>query len=113
MSLRPSVPIWCAEIDLYEEVLRLWGMEKVTATLPGGRGRIGGRTTDQIRAARIGETLRACGLNETMTYSFCPADDLSKLLMNEEGRGESVELLNPMSSEQKCHASLDTTRSIA
>jgi phenylalanyl-tRNA synthetase beta chain len=88
------------EIDLYEEVLRLWGMEKVPATLPGGRGRIGGRTPEQIRASRIGETLRACGLNETMTYSFCPADDLSKLRMSEEGRGESVELLNPMSGEQ-------------
>lgn len=88
------------EIDLYEEVLRLWGMAKVTPTLPGGRGRIGGRSIEQIRVAKIGETLRACGLNETTTYSFCPDDDLAHLRMSSEGRGEAVELINPMSSEQ-------------
>lgn len=32
------------EIDLYEEVLRLYGMEKIPSTLPGGRGRIGRRS---------------------------------------------------------------------
>jgi phenylalanyl-tRNA synthetase beta chain len=88
------------EIDLYEEVLRLWGMEKVEPTLPGGRGRIGGLTHDQRMVARIGEVLRAGGLNETTTYSLCPDDDLENLRMDEEGRGEAVELINPMSSEQ-------------
>ncbi|MGN0035365.1 MAG: phenylalanine--tRNA ligase subunit beta [Coriobacteriales bacterium] len=88
------------EIDLYEEVLRLWGMAKVTPTLPGGRGRIGGRTTEQRTVARIGEVLRAAGLNETTTYSLCPDDDLQRLRMSSEGRGEAVELINPMSSEQ-------------
>ena len=88
------------EIDLYEEVLRLWGMEKVEMTLPGGRGRIGGRTVEQRRLELIGAVLRSCGLNETQTYSFCPPDDLQRLRMSGEGRGEAVELLNPMSSEQ-------------
>lgn len=88
------------EIDLYEEVIRIWGMDRVSPTLPGGRGRIGSRTHAQIRTARIGETLRACGLNETMTYSFCAPDDLQRLRMPEEGRGEPVELINPMNSEQ-------------
>ena len=88
------------EIDLYEEILRLWGMEKVEPTLPGGRERIGGRSEEQVRQAQIGSVLRACGLNETQTYSFCPADDLSRLRMSSEGRGLPVELINPMSSEQ-------------
>lgn len=88
------------EIDLYEEVLRLWGMDKVASTLPGGRGRIGGRTPEQVTIARIGEALRAGGMNETMTYSLCDAEDLARLRMPAEGRGEATELINPMSSEQ-------------
>ena len=37
-SFRPDLE---REIDLYEEVLRLYGMEKIPSTLPGGRGRVG------------------------------------------------------------------------
>ena len=32
------------EIDLYEEVLRLWGMDRIAPTLPGGPGRVGTRS---------------------------------------------------------------------
>lgn len=97
-TFRPDLP---REIDLYEEVLRLWGMDRVRPTLPGGRERIGGRTVEQIRADRVGAILRACGLNETVTYSFAPHDDLERLGMPEEGRGTAVELINPMSAEQR------------
>ena len=38
------------EIDLYEEVLRLWGMDRIPATLPGGRERVGTRTHGRARA---------------------------------------------------------------
>lgn len=88
------------EIDLYEEVLRLWGMDKVVETLPGGRERIGGRTEEQVRVDQIGQVLRACGLNETMTYSFCPADDQDKLGASTTPNTEAVQIINPMSSEQ-------------
>ena len=88
------------EADLYEEVLRVWGMDKVPATLPGGRGRIGVLTAEQLRTRLVGQVLRSCGLNETMTYAFVPADDLDKLRMPAEGRGEPVQLINPMSAEQ-------------
>lgn len=88
------------EIDLYEEVLRLWGMDRVPSTLPGGPGRVGTRSDEEHKRAQINATLRACGLNETMTYSFAQADDLEKLRMPEEGLGEAVELINPMNAEQ-------------
>lgn len=87
------------EIDLYEEVLRIYGMDRIKATLPGG-AHAGGRTLDQQRIELISSTLRACGMNETMTYSLVAADDLDKARIPQEGRGEAVELLNPMSSEQ-------------
>ena len=88
------------EIDLYEEVLRLYGMEKFEPTLPGGRGRIGLRSEAEKVVSTLHGTLQACGLNETMTYSFVPEDDLARLRMPAEGRGEAVELINPMSADQ-------------
>ena len=96
-TFRPDLP---REIDLYEEVLRLYGMDNIPTTLPAGRGRIGVRTNAQLVDAKIHRTLSACGINETMTYSFAAGDDLDKLRMKEDGLGEAVELINPMNSEQ-------------
>ena len=90
------------EIDLYEEVLRLYGMDRIPSTLPAGRGRLGVRAPQQLVDAKLHATLSACGMNETMTYSFAAADDVEKLRMNEEGLGEAAELINPMNAEQSC-----------
>lgn len=88
------------EIDLVEEVVRIWGMDRVEGTLPAGRGRIGGLTREQRVRERVGEALRAAGLNETLTYAFGDPADLDRLGF-EFGEGDlAVELLNPMSSEQ-------------
>ncbi len=88
------------EIDLYEEVLRLYGMDRIEGTLPAGRGRVGVRTPTQLIDAKIHAALRASGLNETMTYSFACTDDLERLRMKEDGLGRAVELINPMNAEQ-------------
>ena len=88
------------EIDLIEEVVRIWGMDRVEPTLPAGRGRVGGLTPDQRWRDRIGATLRAAGLNETMTYSFTDPGDLDRLGWVLEPGELLVELLNPMSGEQ-------------
>ncbi len=95
-SFRPDLE---REIDLYEEVIRLWGMDTVASTIPAARDHIGGLTVEQKRLRQIGATLRACGLNETMCYSFVPTDDLKVFQMSEEGRGNAVRLMNPMSSD--------------
>ena len=88
------------EIDLVEEVLRIHGMESVSSTLPAGRGRIGGLSAEQRWRSRAGETLRACGLNETMTYAFGDAGDPERASMPLASDELMVELLNPMSGEQ-------------
>ena len=90
------------EIDLYEEVLRLWGMDRVAPTLPASPNRVGKRTrTDAVRT-KLNDTLRASGMNETMTYSFAEPADLDRMRMSAEalGLGEAVELLNPLNSDQ-------------
>lgn len=88
------------EIDLVEEVLRLWGMERITATLPGGRGRIGRLSVGQLRERRIGQLLRAAGLNETMTYALSAPSDVDGVRMAYPDGTVAVELINPMSVEQ-------------
>lgn len=88
------------EIDLYEEVLRLYGMDRIPSTLPGGRERVGIRTEAQRLMDVVNNTMRASGLNETMTYSFADPHELEQLRMPTEGLGIPVELLNPLNSEQ-------------
>lgn len=88
------------EIDLYEEVLRLYGMDRIPATLPGGRGRIGSRSETEQKVSAIHAAMRASGLNETMTYSFAEPAELERLRMKTDGLGVAVELINPMNSDQ-------------
>lgn len=66
-SFRPDLP---REIDLIEEVLRLWGYGRVMATIPAAKNHIGGLTREQKLTRKVGEILRACGLNETTTFGF-------------------------------------------
>lgn len=88
------------EIDLIEEVLRLWGMGRVEATIPAAKNHIGGLTHDQRLLRRIGSIMRSCGLNETTTYSFAAPGDLERTRMSAEGRGLPVVLMNPLVAEQ-------------
>jgi phenylalanyl-tRNA synthetase beta chain len=102
LSVRPPSyrPDLTREIDLYEEVLRVWGMERVASTLPGGRERVGGLSPEQRCASRIGSALRASGLNQTATYVFASPKDDAILAMPFEEHQQAVELINPMNSEQ-------------
>ncbi len=88
------------EIDLYEEVLRLWGMDRIPATLPGGPGRVGTRSQMEHVMGTVNAVMRASGLNETMTYSFAEPGDLDRLRMSHEGLGQPVELINPLNADQ-------------
>lgn len=88
------------EIDLYEEVLRLWGMDVVESTLPASPGRVGKRTAAQQLEALINTSMRGSGMNETTTYSFAEPDEIARLRMPTEGLGKPVELINPMNAEQ-------------
>lgn len=96
-SFRPDLG---REIDLIEEILRVWGMERIKSTLPRGGGRAGRLTAGQRWRERIGTTLRASGLNETMTYAFADPSDLDRCSMAIAEGELLVELLNPMSGEQ-------------
>ena len=88
------------EVDLIEEVCRLWGEGDIEPTLPAAKNHAGGLTVEQKRIRLIGQTLRACGLSETSTYCFADPNDLVNLGITEEGRGIPVKIINPLVADQ-------------
>lgn len=88
------------EIDLVEEVARLYGLENITSTLPGGRERVGGRTATQRLRSTIAATMRSAGLDEHIGYSFGDPVDIDRLGWVLGADEVLVELINPMSEEQ-------------
>ncbi len=96
-SYRPDL---IRPIDLVEEILRLWGMDRVEPTLPAARNHAGGLRPDQKCMRKIGATLRGLGLNETKTYCFASEEDFKNLNLTEQGRGQAVEIINPLVADQ-------------
>jgi phenylalanyl-tRNA synthetase beta chain len=86
------------EIDLVEEVTRLWGYDRVPVSMP--KRTVAPPLPDQVNNS-IREALCGCGLNETWISSLVALDDLG-------GRGsfsacadEAVHVLNPLSDEHQ------------
>ncbi|GAB4280577.1 MAG: phenylalanine--tRNA ligase subunit beta [Coriobacteriia bacterium] len=88
------------EVDLYEEVVRLFGMQEVPSTLPAGPSRVGGLTRAQKLRQRVGEAARAAGLNEVTTYAFFDPADLERLRFEMPEGSRLARIINPMSEEQ-------------
>jgi phenylalanyl-tRNA synthetase beta chain len=64
---RPDINM---EVDLIEEVARLYGYDRIPTSLPWGQQQPGGRTWVQKKRQMIRHTLRDLGLNEVITYSL-------------------------------------------
>lgn len=87
------------EIDLVEEVIRLWDMEKIEPTIPAARNHTGGYSTDQKRIHLIKDCLEGEGLSEKLSLNFSSGADL--VLFGEKDENTvPVELLAPLSFDQ-------------
>lgn len=99
--LQPTFrPDLTREIDLYEEVLRIWGEDRVPSTLPKSAKRVGYLTEEDKTKRIVNRTLRACGLNETLSYSFNSEEDVKTFEPADEAGTMSVEIINPLNAEQ-------------
>jgi phenylalanyl-tRNA synthetase beta chain len=99
------VPTWRAadttrEVDLIEEVMRIAGIERVPAEMPGGHpggGRLG---ADEVLRRQVVDVLRGAGLTEAATLTLWDAGVPDRLrLAAGDARRDLVELQNPMSAE--------------
>lgn len=88
------------EIDLIEEVVRLYGEGDIEPTIPSAKNHVGGLSVEQQRMRLIGQTLRACGLNETSTYCFADPRDMARLGMAREAKGVPVKIIRPLVADQ-------------
>ncbi len=88
------------EVDLYEEIARVYGLDRIPEVLP--------KIARAAQALPLAETqygwarslkswARGVGLRETISYSFVGHVDLDVLGLTSEGR---VSIANPMSAEQ-------------
>jgi phenylalanyl-tRNA synthetase beta chain len=82
------------EVDLVEEFIRIYGMDKVEPDLPMFKPLKGSSEEKNIKELRL--SLSAMGLTEVISYSFISPK--WKRFFAE----DSLELLNPISDELKC-----------
>ena len=104
-DLRVTIPTFRPdlerEIDLIEEIVRLYGYNKVKSTLPESRGNRGGLTSRQKMERRTREFLISAGLREVIGYGFINPGDFDKMGLSPDcPLRQVVNLLNPLSSEQ-------------
>ena len=92
---RPDVTL---EIDLIEEIARIYGYDNVPQTKPAVKPQISvGETKDAV--SLIKNILVGLGLNEVITYSLTDKDLLRDFRIYQ--GPEAIEVLNPLSKEQE------------
>ena len=102
LSVTP--PTWRPDLrdpnDFAEEVIRLYGYEKVPSVLPAAPGGHG-LTVVQQRRRRVAQALVGAGLVEVVSYPFLGDADLDALgLPADDARRSTVRLTNPLSDEE-------------
>jgi phenylalanyl-tRNA synthetase beta chain len=91
------VPTWRLdverEIDLIEEIARIYGYLKLPSTLPSFAGAVI-ELPDAKKQSRMRELLLALGYNESLSSTFISLEDAKQF-----GCGEPLRLANPLSDE--------------
>lgn len=85
------------EVDLVEEVARLWGFDRIPITLPKAE-RVAVRRSDEIDR-EVRNTMVELGFSELFLLSFCGREELSSLGYTEEALARTVEIGNPLGAD--------------
>ena len=92
-----TIPTWRLdverEIDLLEELGRIYGYNKFPNTLPSFTGAVVA-LPDEAKDARVRETMLALGYDEAISITFISAEDAKTF-----GAAEPLALANPLSEE--------------
>ena len=91
-----TIPTWrpdsSREIDVIEEVARLYGYRNIARSLPPGVRTGGGLTRYQRQRRRVRDILAGAGLSEAWTTTFLGPGDLERAGLP----GDAVEVENPL-----------------
>ena len=87
------------EDDIVEEVVRVWGYDKIPSTLDSGGLQLSVARPESLRLARAaGRALNAAGLHECLTYAFVDPDRIARMGWDDPSR--LLVLQNPLSRER-------------
>ena len=94
---RPDLRI---EVDLYEEIARLHGYDKIPQTLPSS-GQVGGREARDEAVRAVRRALAGAGWAEALLLPFAADSDVDALhLPAGDRRRDRIALVNPLSKEE-------------
>ncbi|HET6460930.1 MAG TPA: phenylalanine--tRNA ligase subunit beta [Syntrophales bacterium] len=89
------------EIDLIEEIARLYGYDRVPATLPPVSVMAVRKDRQQVVVDRIRELMRGSGYSEIITFSFVSPDSARCLgIREDDDRCKMVKVRNPLTEDQ-------------
>ncbi len=91
---RPDGSVY--EADLFEEVLRHFGLDNIPAALPGIPGADAPRTERQILREKVRDRLAACGYAEAVSFAFQSAE-MDAAFPTLQSSGSPMRLANPLS----------------
>lgn len=98
-ELTVEIPSWRydsdTEIDVVEEVGRLYGYSRIPATVPTA-ARFGELTDRQLERRQVRRVLAGLGLSEAMPLSFLAPGDLARAGLPDDG----IALLNPLVADE-------------
>lgn len=97
-NFRPDIE---REVDLIEEVARLYGYDKIPATMPASRLACQRLPRHLTLAKSVRDLMVANGFAEMINYSFVAESSIDTLgLPTDDSRRENVPILNPLSEDQ-------------
>ena len=102
--LRITVPTFRSdvtrEIDLIEEIVRVYGYDNIPTTLPKGDIPVPAPNPSTAVRKHIKHFLLAAGMMEAINYSFCDPKCFDKIRFTvDDPRRDALELQNPLSPE--------------
>ena len=88
------------EIDLVEEVARIYGFENIPTQQPDFKSRYGKYSFIQKKLIEIKQTLEDIGLNEVINYSFIGLKEFRLFNLDKEADYEDyIKILNPLNED--------------
>ena len=96
-SFRPDIE---SRADVAEEIVRIYGYDKIPSTLMKGAITGGGKNEEQKFEDKVKNALTACGLYEISTYSFVdPSENELLRIPKGDARYNFVKIQNPLGEE--------------
>ena len=97
-TFRPDV---AQEIDLVEEIARVYGFDNIPTTLPRGDIPIPKVALNEDLRERVKTYLLQCGMMEAMNYAFYHPDVFDRIrLSSTDPLRQAVQIANPLSADQ-------------